>query len=107
MVVIDERQTGDLRVHRERINRRQTLLSDDSGLFPHIPERSVPFVVKKEDAIAETHGEVGEAIVVIISRCAGNRRAVAIQAGLLRHIFEFAVSQIVVERHRSLSSVIG
>src|ERR1700758_5355742 len=106
MVVVDESEAHDFRTSRGFPGQPRVRLDGNSGWLRHILEGTVLFIVEKENAVAETHGKVSEAVVVIITRCTGYRRSVLIQACLLGHIFEFAVSKVVVERHRALSSVI-
>src|ERR1051326_4711377 len=62
--------------------------------------------MEEENTTADVHSEIGKTIIVVIPGRTGNPGSVAIYTSLFAHVFKSAISQVVVQRHRSLSSVV-
>ncbi len=72
----------------------------------HILEGAILLVVQQKDAAVETHGEIGCAVVVVVSSRTSNGVNGGIKPGLLRHILKLAVAQVVIQRHSALRTVV-
>ncbi len=82
-------------------------LTLDSRRLCHILERAILLVVQQERTNAEADGQVGGAVVVVITRCAADGVKRGIEPGLPSYIFKFAAPQVAVERHAALGTVVG
>src|SRR5579872_2102064 len=105
MVIIDKSQTRDLSFPRNWTSRRQNFLHIDASLFRHVPEGAILLIVEEKNTIAETNDKVGETVVVIVTCCTGNPLSVVTEASFFCHIFKLSIAEVVIERHRALSSV--
>src|SRR5208282_723410 len=68
---------------------------------------AVFLIVQQQDAIPESYGQIRSTVVVIIASGAADGVQCRIETCFLRHVFELAIAQIVVERHSAFFAVVG
>ncbi len=79
----------------------------DSCGRAHIFERSVLLIVQKQHTFKIADGQVRETVVVVVSRCAADSMKARVQTGAFRHVLEFAGTQIVIESHAVVWTIVG
>src|ERR1700740_248153 len=71
-----------------------TFIAANPRLFGYVHKFVAVLVVKQAHTAGLAHGQVGEAIVIKITSGAAKARAYGSQAGFLRHVLKFAITEI-------------
>ena len=62
--------------------------------------------MQEENPVAKNHRQIGEAVIIVVTRRTRKTFGKTLKASFLRDVLKFPVSEIVIERHPSLSAVI-